>query len=180
MPSPYALESNSVSLSNHWAPPFASGSAKPSATKVLASMSNSRRAAASLPPRERRKIARGFSFWVRVAKFFERRFSPDAAGIIRILPEISEHAAAPRDIRDIVRPVVNRRQDIAIPRKSRTSEFLYCQRVLPLDEIKRPFALDLFQPQIRIIIGCGDGRPVIDGHGLTPKALFPAEYQHSK
>src|SRR5450755_4697445 len=62
MPSPRALESSSVSLSSHSAPPLASGRWKPPATKALVAISNSRRTTASPPPRDRRRIARS---WLR-------------------------------------------------------------------------------------------------------------------
>jgi hypothetical protein len=55
---PTALDSNSVSPSSQLAPPLASGTKKPSGRNVLVGMSNSRSTAASLPPRDRRTMAR--------------------------------------------------------------------------------------------------------------------------
>ena len=110
-------------------------------------------------------IQHGFPFRVWPAKFIERRSPPEAARIIRILPEIVEQPAAPGDVGDIVRPVVNRRQRVAIGGKSGVAESFQRPLALLLDEIQRAFALDFFQPQIRIVVGSGDGRPVVDGHG---------------
>ncbi|MGY3424630.1 hypothetical protein ACVWZW_005105 [Bradyrhizobium sp. F1.13.4] len=59
MPSPWALDSSSVSVSSQSTSPLASGIAKPSATKLLVSASNSRKVTASLPPRDRLKMFRG-------------------------------------------------------------------------------------------------------------------------
>jgi hypothetical protein len=100
-------------------------------------------------------IQQDIPFRVRPAEFLKRRASPQSARIIRILPEIVEKTAAARDIRDIVRPVVNRRQRVAIPGKSGVAELLQRQPAL-LGESDSPFALDLFQPQIRIVVGCCD------------------------
>jgi hypothetical protein len=43
------------------------------------------------------------------------------------------------------------------------------QPALPVDEIKRAFTFDFLEPEIGIIVGRGDGRPVVDCHGLNSR-----------
>ena len=62
-------------------------------------------------------IQERFPLRIWLAKFRKRRSPPEAARIFGILPEIVEQPAAPRDIGNVVRPVVDRRQRVAIRRK---------------------------------------------------------------
>src|SRR5665213_1721451 len=98
-------------------------------------------------------VQQGFPSGVRPAKLIERRSPPEAARVVRIFPKVVEEATAPFDIRDIVRPVVNRRQHVAIRGEAGAAELLQRQPALLLDEIERAAALDFLQPQIRIVIG---------------------------
>ncbi len=75
--------------------------------------------------------------------------------------------AVPRDKRNIVRPVVDLSQCVAIPGITGVAEFCQGQPVLLFDEGEGAFAFDLFQPEIWIVIGRCDRRPDIDGHGLN-------------
>jgi hypothetical protein len=86
-----------------------------------------------------------------------------------ILPEIVDEAAAPVDERNVVRPVEDVSQRVAIPGKAGVGEFPQRQGILALDEGQCAFALDLFQPQIRIVVGSCDRRAVVDGHEAPRK-----------
>ena len=111
------------------------------------------------------QIQQRFPVWAWPAKLIERRSSPDAARVNRILPKVVNESTAPGDEWNVVRPVVNRRQRVAIIRESRVAESFKRQLALLRDKGEGAFTLDFFQPQIRIVVGSGDGRPVVDGHG---------------
>ncbi|MGY4465414.1 hypothetical protein ACVWWK_001096 [Bradyrhizobium sp. LB9.1b] len=70
--------------------------------------------------------------------------------------------AAPADIGDVVGTIVDRREDVAIAPKSLSAKRVERQAVLPRDEIERQLALDLLQPQPRIVVGSTERRPVVD------------------
>jgi hypothetical protein len=108
-----------------------------------------------------------------LTKFRKRRSAPDAAWIADVLPEVVELPAAPCDIGNVVGPVVECRQRVAICRKGRAAELIQRQVILSFDEIERAPAVDFFQPEIGIVIGGGQCRPVVDGHARTPWTLAP-------
>jgi hypothetical protein len=87
--------------------------------------------------------------------------------------QIVEKPAEPGHVRNIVGPVVDRRQGVAIGRKCRAAESLQRQPALLLDELQRALALDVLEPQIWIVVGGGDRRPVVDGHGSSSMAALP-------
>ena len=74
-----------------------------------------------------------------------------------------------RDIGNVVASVVDRRERIAIRLELPAAESFQRQPALPVDEIERAFAFDFLEPEIGIIVGGGDGRPVVDCHGLNSR-----------
>ena len=89
----------------------------------------------------------------------------------RILPEIEEARAAPRDAGNIVGAVEDGGEQVAVGGKARIAEAAQRRAVLRLDPGEGARAVDLFEPEIGIVIGRGERRARIGiGHGtlLTP------------
>lgn len=84
--------------------------------------------------------------------------------MVGVLPEIVEPATTTPHIGNVVRTIVDRRERITVAFERRAAEFPQRQPVLPLDEIERTDAFDLFQPEPGIVIGSAERRPVVDGH----------------
>ncbi|MET4323201.1 hypothetical protein ABIB90_007288 [Bradyrhizobium sp. JR4.1] len=127
---------------------------------------------ASLPPRDRLKMTRelpgrelieltsqsslarrkpvdvqhGLPRRPRFAKLREGGLPPQAARVHGILPEIVQMLAAPADIGDLVGPIVDRGERIAVALERRSAKHPHRSAILPLDEVQRPSAFDLFQP----------------------------------
>ena len=169
------------------APPLASGRVKPPATKSREARSNSRSTTASAPPRDSFTMARSWVPGIVVAPLHvqsspsfaasasrssrmshsgvlaavavERRRPPQPARMLRVLPEIEDPRAAPSDDRDVVGPVEDRSERVAVGGKARVAKARQGRRVLRLDPGERPLAVDLFEPEIRVVVGCLERRP---------------------
>ncbi len=98
------------------------------------------------------------------AKFVQRSPPPQAARVGGVLPEIVQIVAASADIGNVVGAIVDRSEHVAVVLPGLAAERLQRQLVLPLDEIERLLALDLLQPQKRIVVGRLKRGPVVDGH----------------
>ncbi len=85
-------------------------------------------------------------------------------GIFGVLPEIVETPAVAGHVGDVVRAIVDGREHVAIGGKSRAAELLQRAAILRLDEIERAGPLDLLQPQMRVVVGGRQRRPVVDRH----------------
>ena len=75
-------------------------------------------------------------------------------------------AAAPGDQRDVVGPVEDRREGVAIGGETRIAEPRQGRRVLRLDPGERPLAVDLLEPQIGVVVRRFDGRARV-GHRVS-------------
>ena len=80
----------------------------------------------------------------------------------RVLPKIVEQAAAAADERDVVGAIEDRSQHVAIAFETRTAERGERALILRRDEGQRAFALDVLEPQIRIIVRRGEGGTIVD------------------
>ncbi len=114
---------------------------------------------------ERVEIEHDLPLRLGVAEAVERRRPPEAARLRRILPEIEDPGAAPGDQRDVVGPVEDRGQEVAIGGKAAVAERLEGRTVLRLDPEERALAVDLFEPQIGVVVGRFEGRPRVGGQG---------------
>jgi hypothetical protein len=168
----------------------------PSATKAFGVQIEFRSVTASLPPFERATMARELpdsgcvqlssqSLSSSVArrsmsssvsqpgsalrKSAKRRAPPDAARIFGILPEIVDQPAVARDIGNVVASVVDRRERIAIGLELPAAESFAASAGFAGRRSERAFAFDFLEPEIGIIVGRGDGRPVVDCHGLNSR-----------
>ena len=92
--------------------------------------------------------------------------------MLRVFPEIEEPRSPPRDDRNIVRPIENGGEDVAIGGKTGIAEPRQGRRILRFDPGERPLAVDLFEPEIGVVVGSFDGRSRV-GHG---SALLSNEY----
>jgi hypothetical protein len=91
------------------------------------------------------------------------RATPQAARMIRILPEIVEQAAETVDDRQLIGPVERRLHRIAVRLVPRVGQAGEGRRVLGRDPGEGAIVLHLFEPGPRIIVGSGKGRPWING-----------------
>ena len=114
--------------------------------------------------RERIEIEQKLPFRLHGSEAVERGGAPQPTGVRGILPEIEDSGAAPGNYWDIVGAVIDRREHVAIGCETGIAEPRQGRRVLRLDPGERPFTIDLFEPQIRVVVGGFDGRARI-GHG---------------
>src|SRR6266404_3892237 len=124
-------------------------------------------------PRARRDRAE-FPIGLRGAEAVERRCPPQPARMLRIFPEIENPRAAPCDERNIVGAVENRCEHLTIGCKARIANTRQRRRILRLDPGECPLTVDLFEPQIRIVVGCFERRAGID-HQLARTASNPCQ-----
>src|SRR5262245_58668139 len=87
------------------------------------------------------------------AKACERGCSPEPARMFCVLPGIEYPAAAPVGISDVVGPVEDRFEHVAVGGELGIAETPQGRRILRLDPCDRATVLDLFKPEIGIIIG---------------------------
>ena len=85
----------------------------------------------------------------------EARAPPEPARMHRVLPEIIEKPAPPGNVRNLVRPVEERGQRIAVQRELRVPEARKRPRVLGFHPAKRAGAFDVFEPKMGIVIRVG-------------------------
>ncbi len=92
--------------------------------------------------------------------------------MVGVAPEIIDQAAAPADIGDVVGPVENGGERIAVGGELRRGEARHGPGILLLDPCERRLAADLFQPEIGIIVGGVDRRARIEiGHGVLSLSM---------
>src|SRR5207244_10848053 len=91
-----------------------------------------------------------------------------------VLPEIENPRAAPCNERNIVGPVKDRCEDLTIGYKARIAEVRQGRRVLRLDPGECRFTVDLFEPQVRIVVGCFERRARI-AHQLARTLSSPRQ-----
>ena len=190
-----AARAAGVSSSIQLAQPLASGRTKPSGTNDLVPRSNSRSTTASLPPRDSRTIARsclsgrvpappqiqsspsavasasrssstshcGSS----LAEALGRGAPPQAARMRRVGPEVVEPGPAPAGERDLVGPVEDRgqRRGVLLDRAGRRRPPA-CGRSGRSTQADGARALDLLQPELRIVVRRGERWPDVDRHAL--------------
>ena len=96
-----------------------------------------------------------------------RRAPPQAAGMPGILPQVVEEAAAPGDARDLVGPVERGLQAVAVGCVAPVGVGREGVGVLRLDPGQRPCAVDLLEPEIRVVVRGLEGRA---GIGLVRHA----------
>ena len=89
---------------------------------------------------------------------------PQTAWIPGVEPEIVEPRSAARDEGELVGPVKDRRQSVAVGGEPCVAEVLQRAFGLGLDPGKRAPPLDFFEPQVGIVVGLSDCRPGIEGH----------------
>ena len=94
----------------------------------------------------------------------ERGSPPEPARVGGILPIIVEVWTAPGDVRDVVWPIVDCGERIAIRREARMPEARERGLVLRVDPGQRTLALDLLKPEMRIVLRSSERRPGVDGH----------------
>ena len=83
-----------------------------------------------------------------------------------VLPEIEDLGAAPGNDRNVVGPVEDRRERVAIGVETASPNRARVCAVLRLDPGERPLAVDLFEPEIGVVVGGFDGRSRI-GHRVN-------------
>jgi len=71
----------------------------------------------------------------------------------RVLPEVEPPCAAPADQGDVVGSIEDRRKGVAISRKASVAEAPNGRRILRLDPSESALAVNLFEPEIRIVVG---------------------------
>ena len=103
--------------------------------------------------RQRVEIEQDVPLGLLAAVAVERRRPPQPARMRRVLPEIEDPRAAPGDYRDVVGPVEDRRERVAIGGKARVAKARHGRGILRLDPGERALAVDLFEPQIRVVVG---------------------------
>jgi len=80
-----------------------------------------------------------------------------------VLPGVEQSPGAPVGIRDVVRPIEDGLENVAVGGEARVAETLQCRGALRLHKRKRPRPLDLFEPKVGIVIGRFECRPRVDG-----------------
>src|SRR5215831_1264512 len=79
-----------------------------------------------------------------------------------VLPGIEQFSGAAVGIRDVVRPIEDGLECVAVSGEARVTETPQCRGVLRLHKRKHPRPLDLFEPEVGIIIRRFECRPRIE------------------
>src|SRR6267142_2070411 len=94
--------------------------------------------------------------------------------MLSVLPEAENPGAAPCDERNIVGAVENRCERLTVSGKARIAETRQRRSILRLDPGERPFTVDLFEPQIRVVVGRFERRAG-GGHRLARTLSSPRQ-----
>ena len=109
--------------------------------------------------------------------------APDATWIGGVLPEIVETPAVAGDVGDVVRAIVDGREHVPVGGKLRAAEFFQRALILRRDEIERADAFDILQPKIRVVVGDGQRRAVVDrrhGQGSAHPGRHMCDLTHER
>src|SRR5262249_17327655 len=104
-------------------------------------------------------------------KALKTRAPPEAARIVGIFPKVVERAAAAPDERDVVGAVIDRRERVAVRRESRVPESRKRALILLVHPGERAPVVDLFEPEVRIIVRRRKRRPCIYCHAKWAPSL---------
>jgi hypothetical protein len=85
--------------------------------------------------------------------------------VLRVFPKIEDFSTAPGNYRDVVGPVEDRGEGVAIGCEAVVAETRQGCGILCFDPGERPLAIDLFEPEIGVVVGGFDGRSRV-GHGV--------------
>ncbi len=107
----------------------------------------------ALPRRQRVEVEQDVPLRRLVTVTVERCRAPQAARVLGVFPEIEDFSAAPGDQRDVVGPVEDRRERVAIGGEARIAETRQGRGVLRFDPGQRRLTVDLFEPKVRIVVG---------------------------
>ena len=116
--------------------------------------------------RERVEVEENFPVRLLAAVAVERSGAPQAARVLRVLPKIEDLGTAPGNYRDVVGPIVDRRERVAIGLETAIAEPRQGRGVLCVYPGERPLAVDLFEPEIGVVVRGFDGRSRI-GHRVS-------------
>ena len=119
--------------------------------------------------RQRVNVEQNLPNWFFSAKAVERRSPPESTRVIGISPEVVEVSAPTHAERNMVTAVQQGCQRVAVAGKRSVAERRQGDTILCLYPGQRASALNLFEPQMRIVVRRRDGRPCVSGHGGGPE-----------
>jgi hypothetical protein len=114
--------------------------------------------------RQRVEIEQHLPTRLSLAVGLQGRPPPKALRIGRVLPEIIDRAATTRDVGDAVRPIPQRGQDVPIPGEAFGTEPPQSCGRLRVDPKQSARAVDVLEPEIGIVVGCGERGAGVDRH----------------